>query len=127
MLQNIVPPPSETYSSTNGGLAVLLGDDQVARMVHGGASPRSRQTTDGWAPPDYASAADVYIRAVFHESGVQRAEGIAPDVKIAAEVRFNQLPGLLVISAARLPTFTPSGSLPSNDSSRTKYPFTKTS
>ena len=52
---------------------------------------RDEQQADGLF--HQRASGDVYIRSVFHESGVQCTEGIAADIKVAAEVCFNR-PGI---------------------------------
>ena len=59
-------------------------------MAHGRGIVRGRdkQQVDGLLHE--RASGDVYIRSVFRESSVQRTEGIAADIKVAAEVRFNR-------------------------------------
>src|ERR1022692_2349081 len=72
------------------GLAVFLRHNEVARMTHGWSivPGRDKQQADGLL--HWRDSGNVYIRSVFHESRVQCTEGIAADIKIAAEVRLNR-------------------------------------
>src|SRR5439155_13789805 len=49
---------------------------------------RDKQQADGLL--HQRASSDVYVRSVFDEGRVQCTEGIAADIKIAAEVRFNR-------------------------------------
>src|SRR2546427_3958599 len=59
-------------------------------MTHGwGVVPgRDKQEADGLLHE--RASGDVYKRSVFQKSCVQCTEGIAADIKVAAEVRFNR-------------------------------------
>ena len=86
---------------------------------------RDKQQVDGLF--HQRASGDVYIRSVFHESGVQCTEGIAADIKVAAEVRFNRS-GIAGNLRGQTADLHPSRAVcRSNESSRAKRPSTNTS